>query len=422
MTTIDVGIGNRSTMYNAPNTKGSSMKLLLSLIIVLISVDVMAEPARIIGLDRIYFQRVISFEQTIRRTHYRVDSIYLPQLIDTSTLFLKPHLETKDYEGIQVQDFVVPGTKGGRQLILRQVATITEFRINPIWLALYDGTQRCDLWYFEAYGDSTDGKLLSNYQVVDVKSVGAGLVAIYLFGHMYRAGGAWWVEGKLAHFNLTENGLSYSYLENRFGFYQSYWREGEDQPLRVCTEDIEGDTLVKHDCESATSTLLESCGFVDPQSDEVGPMIWSEWEKVAYCIVSQSNTTLKRRSFTELSDCERPIDDTSNIALSNTGAIYKGFYWAVEMPAAGSLLAELKVEDVKRIGQLLSRNLASLSPHGWYPGIPDRTLVLSVPGIKIVYGGSMGDELGVCSIEGEILGFFRSSELVNLIDLAERRH
>lgn len=63
----------------------------------------------------------------------------------------------------------------------------------------------------------------------------------------------------------------------------------------------------------------------------------------------------------------------------------------------------------------------NLSSEGWYRGIPDRTLLLHEDGLRLVYGDSMDDEIGVCSLDGwGLIGFFKAQQLVDLLQALER--
>jgi len=73
-----------------------------------------------------------------------------------------------------------------------------------------------------------------------------------------------------------------------------------------------------------------------------------------------------------------------------------------------TMIRFLSSNEVERIQEKLLPYLENLSSHGWYPGIPDRTIVLP-DGERIVYGGSMGDEVAVNG------GFFRSETFVHFL-------
>jgi hypothetical protein len=99
----------------------------------------------------------------------------------------------------------------------------------------------------------------------------------------------------------------------------------------------------------------------------------------------------------------------------STGAIYKGFFWD-DIPTSEYIIKDLTPEESQEIERVLSPFWKNLSPHGWYPGIPDRTIWFYEAGIRIVYGGSMGDEVG---ITGSMHGFFISKDFIELLNHIE---
>ena len=98
--------------------------------------------------------------------------------------------------------------------------------------------------------------------------------------------------------------------------------------------------------------------------------------------------------------------------LLDKGLIYEGFYWYKPVPPDKTPTIILQEDQLQDIGAILSNFLANLSSHGWNPGIPNRTILLEPEGIRLVYGGSMGDEFGVT---GKIQGFFRSDILIKYL-------
>lgn len=114
---------------------------------------------------------------------------------------------------------------------------------------------------------------------------------------------------------------------------------------------------------------------------------------------------------------------TSICCKESTGtpgsAIYRGFFWEAPVPEEQTPLLQLSDLELEQIRQLLPSNLDVLSSHGWNPGIPDRTLTMASEDIRIVYGGSMGNEFGVAGSKG---GHFRSARLLHyLVDLEQRK-
>jgi hypothetical protein len=98
--------------------------------------------------------------------------------------------------------------------------------------------------------------------------------------------------------------------------------------------------------------------------------------------------------------------------------IYHGFFWRDPLPEVLSRVApcDLSSEQVAQLHTALLPHLRQLSPHGWIPGIPNRTLILPELGIRLVYGGSIGTEIGIRSLDGqETKGFFLSQGFFDLL-------
>jgi len=114
-----------------------------------------------------------------------------------------------------------------------------------------------------------------------------------------------------------------------------------------------------------------------------------------------------------------------NAQSLGSGLVIEGFFWELplkEVLSSHQPLVVLEGDRLERVRLLLQKHLPNLSSHGWYPGIPDRTLLLESDGVRLVYGGSMGDEVGVRSIDGKrTVGFFRSKRFVSLLSEAEER-
>ena len=104
-------------------------------------------------------------------------------------------------------------------------------------------------------------------------------------------------------------------------------------------------------------------------------------------------------------------------------AIYKGFYWNNPLSEVLALKPICQVEgrQLEALKTSLDLHLQRLDGSGRIPGIPDRTLLLPSFGIRIVYGGSMGPEIGLHSLDGEVRrGFFYSDEFLTLLRRIER--
>jgi len=102
-------------------------------------------------------------------------------------------------------------------------------------------------------------------------------------------------------------------------------------------------------------------------------------------------------------------------------AIYAGLLWENHMDdiLPKRPLCVLGAHQVQTLTAILETYVNTLSTHGWYSAIPDRTVLLPTAKIRLDYG--VGDELGVRSLAGrKTQGFFRSSELVALLATYER--
>ena len=103
--------------------------------------------------------------------------------------------------------------------------------------------------------------------------------------------------------------------------------------------------------------------------------------------------------------------------------IYKGFFWncPLQEVLAQKPLCKVEGRQLEALETALSLHMEQMSGAGWIPGIPDRTLLLPSRGLRIVYGGSMGPEIGLHSLDGEKRrGFFLSEEFLRLLRGIER--
>jgi len=114
----------------------------------------------------------------------------------------------------------------------------------------------------------------------------------------------------------------------------------------------------------------------------------------------------------------------SELSGGSAGVIHEGFFWKETLSQMSSThrIAVIRGEALAQVRQSIRKQLDALSPHGWYPGIPDRTLLLPDDGLRLVYGGSMGDEIGVRTLDGKTTrGFFRSEKLVSILQDLEQQ-
>jgi hypothetical protein len=104
-------------------------------------------------------------------------------------------------------------------------------------------------------------------------------------------------------------------------------------------------------------------------------------------------------------------------------AIYKGFFWnnPLEEVLALKPLCRVEGQQLEALEEALVIHMKQSSGAGSVQGIPDRTLLLPDHGVRIVYGGSMGREIGIHSLDGSSRrGFFHSDEFLELLRRAER--
>lgn len=95
-------------------------------------------------------------------------------------------------------------------------------------------------------------------------------------------------------------------------------------------------------------------------------------------------------------------------------AIYDGFFWNNPLTAVTEQkpLRLLNDAQIKSVAALLERE-QNKDAKVRVQGLPDRTLIFPQKEIRIVYGGSMGAEIGVQGLYGDGLrGIFHSEEFL----------
>jgi hypothetical protein len=105
--------------------------------------------------------------------------------------------------------------------------------------------------------------------------------------------------------------------------------------------------------------------------------------------------------------------------------IYKGFFWncPIQEVLGQKPLCKIKGRQLDALETALSFHMEQEREASEFPipGIPDRTLLLPSRALRIVYGGSMGPEIGLHSLDGEERrGGFHSYEFLNLLREIER--
>lgn len=106
---------------------------------------------------------------------------------------------------------------------------------------------------------------------------------------------------------------------------------------------------------------------------------------------------------------------TAVTGVSAPSGIYRGFYWDTGRPPRDALLVSLSGDAEQLVSDWVESTSRHWKERGEYPGLPARTLVLESIASMIVYGGSMGDEIGICSFSGSARGFFWSQPFVDLL-------
>src|SRR5262249_35467890 len=137
----------------------------LTALLIVVQTSVVKTPARIEGLDRLYFQHIGEPGAALDASP-TVASL-LPEILRESDFSRKP----MSPEGFNVRDFRLPLRSWGRKLWLRQIVGNSQFRITELWWALYDHERRSDVWYFSS-SIHTEGKILSNYEIEDMSTEG----------------------------------------------------------------------------------------------------------------------------------------------------------------------------------------------------------------------------------------------------------
>jgi hypothetical protein len=269
----------------------------LTALLVVVQTSVVKTPARLKGLDRLYFQNV--GEPGAALDASPVVASLLPELLRDSDFSRKP-MSPEEYN---VRDFRLPSGSWGRKLWLRQIVDFSHLRINKLWWALYDDERRSDVWYFEPLPQ--DGKILSNYEIEDVSTAGKGAVVLLVRGSMYRPGGAWWEVGKVFTFSESEVGLTFSGVRNAFGFFRGYDRGRQSSPITVSTEQELRGHFEERIIISKQEKALRKCGFQNPLMVVWPDLSWRELERVALCITQKPGAKRSSRAFNEPSFIER---------------------------------------------------------------------------------------------------------------------
>jgi hypothetical protein len=244
------------------------------------------------GLDRLYFDRV------------RVAALPPAVAARVPSQWSRLHAieDADDERALTVRDFPLPRVGAHGNLVLRQVVESSHPRINDLWLVLYDGGRRSDVWHFRAY-PNPDGKLLPNYRIESVQPATGGGVTISLRGAMIRPQGAWWVTGKVVTLVPVDGALRFAHVRNAFGFRHEYDHSEEaEAPTDVRIErEIDG-RFEERDIEPAPPDVMKACGL-EPAEAVTGT--WETLESLARCVTQAPRATVTSRDPAEPSFAER---------------------------------------------------------------------------------------------------------------------
>jgi len=258
-----------------------------------------ASPSRLRfeGLDRLYFARVGGAG---RLTAPAEVSAFLPVAIARSPRLPDP----AKLEGLSVRDIPLPVPLWPRPARLRQVVR-SGARIDGLWLALYDGGRRSDVWHFQARPDLTDGKLLPNYWVGGARAGAGDTVRLDLGGSMYRPQGGWWVHQKEVTLAVRGGALALQHVRGTYGFIHDYDRGADANPpaFTVTVEREVDGRFERRELYPVSVAAIKACG-ADVEDDYVEPGT-ADLETVALCVTRDPRSEVTWRRFDEPSFAER---------------------------------------------------------------------------------------------------------------------
>jgi hypothetical protein len=255
-------------------------------------------PVELVGLEQLYFQRA-EREESIRQNLSNVLSLLPARLAEPEFTDLRNYTAEDVYQ-VTVHDFIIPFKES--RLWLREVIDCSHPRISKLWWVVYDNGRRSDIWFFTAYPERNDNKLLPNYKIDSVFVNAEGFVAIQVDGSMFRPGGFWTVKGIKLLFSLENSRLALDRVLNVFSFLQGY---GGSDSLEVNTEQVVQDRIERRTFVPATERILYECNLGDLMSDEGWHYAWEELKQGAFCITCKQETKISYREFNEPSFIER---------------------------------------------------------------------------------------------------------------------
>jgi hypothetical protein len=253
-------------------------------------------PLRFEGLDRLYFVRVGDAERLTAPAEVWAS---LPLAIASSAGLPDP----AKLEEAPVRDIPLPIPLWPRPVRLRQVV-LPGARIHDLWLALYDGGQRSDVWHFQALPALTDGKLLPNYSVGGARAGDGGTVVLDLEGSMYRPQGGWWVHGKEVTLALRADTLALQHVRGSYGFIHDYDRGPDADPpaISVMVERAIDGRFERRELYPVSVAAIKACGA--DVEDSIAPGA-ADLETVAACVTRDPKSKVTWRRLDEPSFAER---------------------------------------------------------------------------------------------------------------------
>jgi len=252
---------------------------------------------RLEGLDRMYFAHVGGAE---RLTAPAPVSVLLPLTIVRPAKLGDPANSGR----VSVVDIPLPVPRWPRPAVLRQVVVSGE-RIDELWLALYDGGRRSDVWRFQALPELTDGKLLPNYWVGGARAGDGDTVVLDVLGSMYGPQGGWWTNGKDVTLAVRGEALALQRVRTAYAFTHDYDR-GEDPDAPAFTvlveREVEG-RFERRDLYPVSVAAIKACG-ADVEEDHIEPG-QDDLETVAECVTRDPKSKVTWRRLDEPSFAER---------------------------------------------------------------------------------------------------------------------
>ena len=253
------------------------------------------------GLEKIYFQRA-EREESIRNNLINVISLLPVTLAKTEFSDVRRILGQDEYQ-VTVSDYKIPIKDS--ELWLREVIDHSHPRISKLWWVVYDNGRRGDIWYYTAYPERNDNKLLPNYKINSVFVDAEDLVTIQVDGSMFRPGGFWTIKGISLTFSPESANITLTRVINVFSILHGY---NDDDALEVRSEQVVKDLIEHRDYTAATEDILNGCGLGDLFGEEGTEYSWEDLKQGAFCITNRPGAKISYREFDEPSFIERGWD------------------------------------------------------------------------------------------------------------------